>query len=74
LRVLAAAGVLTKWECLALDPTNALMKTMVKSGLVALAVGVAMAGSLPAIADKSADSWSVRGLTRPGGWFEKYNT
>ena len=50
------------------------MKTMVKSGLVALAVGVAMAGGLPAIADLPADSWSVRGLTRPGGGFEKYNT
>ena len=32
-----------------------------------------MAGSLPAIADQPVDYWSVRGLTRPGAWFEKYN-
>ena len=50
------------------------MKTIAKIGLVTLAVGVGMAGSLPAKADQPVDYWSVRGLTRPGAWFQKYNT
>lgn len=41
---------------------------------MSLAVGVAMAGSLSAKADQPVDYWSVRGLTRPGAWFQKYNT
>jgi hypothetical protein len=31
-------------------------------------------GSLPARANQPVDYWSVRGLTRPGAWFEKYDT
>jgi hypothetical protein len=45
-----------------------------KNWILTLAVGVAIAGSLPAKADQPVDYWSVRGLTRPGAWFQKYNT
>jgi hypothetical protein len=50
------------------------MKTIAKIGLVTVAVGVAMAGSLTLQAAEQLDNWKVRGLTRPGAWFEKYNT
>jgi hypothetical protein len=50
------------------------MKTIAKIGLITLAAGVTMAGSLPLLAGEQPDYWSVRGLTRPGAWFEKYNT
>jgi hypothetical protein len=52
---------------------NVLMKTIAKIGLLTLAVGVAMSGIPAAIADQPVDYWSVRGLTRPGAWFERYN-
>jgi hypothetical protein len=57
-----------------LDLNIVLMKTIAKIELLTFAVGVAMAGSLPAKADQPVDYWSVRGLTRPGAWFQKYNT
>jgi hypothetical protein len=50
------------------------MKTTVKVGLMALVAGVLLVGSLPARANQPVDYWSVRGLTRPGAWFEKYDT
>ena len=53
---------------------NVLMKTIAKIGLLTLAVGVAMSGIPAATADQPVDYWSVRGLTRPGAWFQKYNT
>ena len=59
---------------MALGVNNVLMKTIPKIGLATLAVVVAIAGSLPAIADQPVDYWSVRGLTPPGAWFKKYNT
>src|SRR5260370_41533579 len=50
------------------------MKTTVKVGLMALIGGVLLVGGLPARANQPVDYWSVRGLTRPGAWFEKYDT
>jgi hypothetical protein len=50
------------------------MKTTVKVGLMALVAGVLLVGSLPARANQPVDYWSVRGLTRPGAWFEKHET
>jgi hypothetical protein len=50
------------------------MKTTMKVGLMTLLAGGFMASSLPLIAAEQLDSWKVRGLTRPGAWFEKYTT
>ena len=61
-------------RAVALDVKSVLMKAIAKIGLVSLAVGVAIGGSLPVKADQPVDYWSVRGLTRPGAWFQKYNT
>jgi hypothetical protein len=45
------------------------MKTTLKVGLMTLVAGGLMVSSLPVIAAEQADSWKVRGLTRPGAWF-----
>jgi len=49
------------------------MKTTLKIGLITLVAGILVTGSMPVRADQAVDNWSVRGLTRPGAWFEKYN-
>ena len=50
------------------------MKTTLKIGLISLVAGILVTGGIPVRAEQPVDNWSVRGLTRPGAWFEKYNT
>ena len=49
------------------------MRTTLKIAFMTLVAGILATGAMPVRADQPVDSWSVRGLARPGTWFEKYN-
>jgi hypothetical protein len=49
------------------------MRTTLKIAFMTLVAGLMATGAMPVRADQPVDSWSVRGLMRPGAWFEKYN-
>jgi hypothetical protein len=47
---------------------------MSKIAFTTTLTGILVAGGILGKADQAVDSWSVRGLTRPGTWFVKYDT